>query len=77
VTTDNLAAYRTYWVSIYEYGTSGCLLIQNIASFTTDGGGHGFVHFQFYVHTGEHSAWAWIQHGASTDIVKSTALPIN
>jgi len=77
VTTDNLAPYRVYYVSIFEYGSSGCVLIQDVASFETDGGGHGFVHFQFVTHTGEHHAWAWVQHGSSTDIVKSTALPIN
>ena len=76
VQTDNLYPYRTYWVSIYEYGSSGCVLTQDVASFTTDGGGHGLVHFDFYVHSGENRAWAWIQHGASTDIVKSTALPV-
>jgi hypothetical protein len=76
VQTDNLAPYRTYWVSIYEYGSSGCVLIQNITSFTTDSGGHGLAHFQFYVHSGERSAFAWIQHGATNDIVESTALPV-
>jgi len=75
VQTDNLAAYRTYNVSIYEYGHS-CVLTSNVASFTTDGGGHALVHFQFWQHTGETVAWAWIQHGSSTDIVKSPALPI-
>jgi hypothetical protein len=40
-----------------------CILNQNVASFTTDGGGHGLVHFQFWAHTGETVAWAWIQRG--------------
>jgi hypothetical protein len=76
ITTDNLAAFRTYNVSIYEWGHS-CTLNQNVTSFTTDGGGHAIVHFQFWAHSGEHLAWAWIQHGATTDIVKSTTVPIN
>lgn len=76
VQTDNLAPFRTYNVSIYEWGHS-CVLTQNVASFTTDGGGHGLVHFQFWQHTGETVAWAWIQHGAIDDVVKSTALPIS
>lgn len=76
VQTDNLAAFRNYSVSIYEWGHS-CILTQNVAFFTTDGGGHALVHFQFWAHTGEHVAWAWIQHSNTTDIVKSRALPIN
>ncbi len=76
ITTDNLAGFTTYNVSIYEYGHS-CILTQNVTSFTTDGGGHATVHFQFWAHSAEHVAWAWIQHGASNDIVKSTTVPIN
>jgi hypothetical protein len=75
VQTDNLGAFRNYNVSIYEYGHS-CILTSNVASFTTDGGGHALVHFQFWQHTGETVAWAWIQHSNTTDIVKSRALPI-
>jgi len=76
ITTDNLASFRTYNVSIYEFGHS-CILSQNVTSFTTDGGGKAIVHFQFWAHSGEHTAWAWIQHGTTNDIVKSTIVPIN
>jgi hypothetical protein len=75
VQTDNLAPFRNYNVSIFEWGHS-CILTADVASFTTDGGGHALVHFQFWQHTGENVAWAWIQHGSTTDIVKSRALPI-
>lgn len=76
VIVDDLAPYRNYNISIYETGHT-CILIQNVASVFTDGGGKGFVHFQFWAHTGETGAWACVQHGATTDIVKSTVLPIN
>jgi hypothetical protein len=76
VSTDNLAPFRQYNVSIYEWGHS-CILMQYVTAIFTDGGGHATVHFQFWQHTGETVAWAWIQHGTTTDIVKSTALPIN
>jgi hypothetical protein len=76
VTTDNLAPFRSYNVSIYEFGYS-CTLTQNVTSFFTDGGGHAVVHFQFWAHPGERVAWAWIQHSTTTDIVKSTTVPIN
>jgi hypothetical protein len=76
VSTDNLFPFRTYNVSIFEFGHL-CILMQNVTQFTTDSGGHAIVHFSFWAHTGETSAWVWIQHGAINDIVKSTALPIN
>src|SRR5262245_22033178 len=76
ITTDNLAPFRSYNVSIYEFGHS-CILTQYVTSFFTDGGGKAVVHFQFWAHSGEHTAWAWIQHGMTTDVVKSTTVPIN
>jgi hypothetical protein len=76
VTVDGLYAFRTYNVSVTEGGHS-CLVLSNVASFTTDKGGNAVVHFQFVSHSGETSAWVTIQHSTTTDILRSTALPIN
>jgi hypothetical protein len=76
VTVDDLFPFRQYNVSIYQFGTF-CILTHNVATLFTDGGGKAVVHFQFWAHPGEKVAWAWIQHGTTTDIVKSTAVPIN
>jgi hypothetical protein len=76
VTVDNLYADRAYNVSVNEWGQS-CLAIHLAASFTTDSHGKAVVHFQFWAHTGETSAWVQIRHGATGDILRSTTVPIN
>jgi hypothetical protein len=76
VTVDNLYPYRTYNVSVTEGGHT-CLVLSNVASFTTDKGGKAVVHFQFLAHAGETSAWVTIQHTNSSDIARSSAVPIN
>jgi hypothetical protein len=38
--------------------------------------GHGSVHFSFWAHTGETTAWVTVQHG-NVMTVRSMALPIN
>jgi len=76
VTVDDLYAFRAYNVSVTESGHA-CLTNSNVASFFTDKGGKAVVHFQFWAHTGETSAWVTIRHGLTNDIVRSTAVPIN
>ena len=48
-----------------------------LVQLTTDATGQAVVHFQFWAHTRETSAWVTIRHGLTDDIVRSTALPIN
>lgn len=67
---------RPYNVSVTESGWS-CPTSLNVASFTTDEKGNGGVHFLFWAHTHETTAWVTIRHGQTNDIVRSTALPIN
>ncbi len=76
VTVDNLYPNRSYNVSVIEFGYS-CLIDQNVVSFVTDSKGKAVVHFQFWAHTGETSAWVAIQHGSTSDVAGSTAVPIN
>jgi hypothetical protein len=76
VTVDNLYPGRAYNVSVTESGYS-CLTNLNVASFVTDSHGKAVVHFQFWAHTGETSAWVTIRHGFTSDIVRSTTVPIN
>lgn len=76
VTVDDLYPFRAYNVSVTESGYA-CGTISNVTSFVTDKGGKAIVHFQFWAHTGETSAWVTIRHGLTNDIVRSTALPIN
>jgi hypothetical protein len=76
VTVDNLHANRVYRVDVTEFGKF-CFTMRGIASFVTDTRGKGIVHFQFWAHNGETSAWVTIQHGAIQDISRSTSLPIN
>jgi hypothetical protein len=76
VTVSGLYPFRPYNVSVTESGYS-CLTNLNVVSFTTDAAGKAGVHFQFWAHTRETSAWVTIRHGLTSDIVRSTALPIN
>jgi hypothetical protein len=76
VTVDDLYAFRAYNISVTESGYT-CLTNTNVASFTTDKGGKAVVHFQFWAHTAETSAWITIRHGLTNDIVRSTTVPIN
>jgi hypothetical protein len=76
VTVDNLHADRPYNVAVTESGHS-CLTTHMVASFTTDDHGKAVVHFTFWAHTAETSAWVTIQHGHINDIYRSTSLPIN
>ncbi len=82
VQTDNLRPNLTYSVYVTQYG-SQCIApvlrpIYETAEFTTDAGGHGYVHFEFWAHTGERSAFVTVQHGLiSAWRVVSPALPNN
>jgi hypothetical protein len=76
VTLSGLHSDRTYNLSVTESGTA-CITNLNLMSFTTDDSGKAALHFQFWAHTGETSAWVTIRHGLTDDIVRSTALPIN
>jgi hypothetical protein len=76
VTVDNLFPNRTYTVDVTESGHS-CLTDHNVTQFTTDAKGKAFVHFPFLAHTGETSAWLTLRHGTTSDIRRSTSLPIN
>jgi hypothetical protein len=76
VTVDNLFPNRTYNVDVTESGHS-CLTNHDVTQFTTNSGGKAFVHFTFWAHTGETSAWVTLRHGLTTDIRRSTSLPIN
>jgi hypothetical protein len=76
VTVDNLVPNRTYTVDVTESGHS-CLTDHNVTQFTTDAKGKAFVHFPFLAHTGETSAWLTLRHGTTSDIRRSTSLPIN
>jgi hypothetical protein len=80
VSVDNLQPYLLYRIFVTEYGhncISPTLTAGNeVASFTTNGGGQALVHFWFWAHTGETSAWVTVQHG-HVQTVRSIALPIN
>ena len=76
VTVNGLYPYRTYNVSVTESGYA-CITNLNVAQLTTDAGGKAVIHFQFWAHTGETSAWVTLRHGLTNDIVRSTTLPIN
>jgi hypothetical protein len=76
LTVTGLYPDRTYNVSVTESGYS-CITNLNLTSFTTDDAGTAGIHFQFWAHTRETSAWVTIRHGYTNDIVRSTTLPIN
>jgi hypothetical protein len=76
VTVDNIYANKLYSVSVTEFGLK-CLTDANVAWFYTDSHSHGIVHFQFWAHTGETSAWVTLQSSFLHDVRRSTALPIN
>ena len=47
-------------------------------SFTTDASGKTPpVYFQFYAHSGSTFAWIKIQHGDTSDVYRSQAVPLN
>lgn len=76
VTVAGLHPYRAYNVSVTESGYA-CITTSNVAQLTTDETGKAVVHFPFWAHTRETSAWLTIRHGLANDIVRSTSLPIN
>jgi uncharacterized protein YbcV (DUF1398 family) len=73
---DNLYANQLYSVSVTESGNA-CLTDHNVAWFYTDAKGKAVVHFFFWAHTGENSAWVTLQTHFLNDTRRSTALPIN
>lgn len=82
VQVDNLRPNLTYSVYVTQYGYQ-CIApvlrpIYETTEFTTDAGGHGYVHFEFWAHPGEKSAFVTVQHGLiSAWRVVSLSLPIN
>jgi hypothetical protein len=76
VGVDNLFPNRTYRVDVTEFGRS-CLTMHNVISFTTNDKGKAVIHFEFWAHTYETAAWVTLQHGTTSDIRRSVALPIN
>jgi hypothetical protein len=76
VTVAGLHPYRAYNVSVTESGYA-CITNLNVAQLTTDEAGTAVIHFPFWAHTRETSAWLTIRHGLTNDIVRSSALPIN
>jgi hypothetical protein len=82
VQVDNLRPNLTYSVYVTQYGRN-CIApvlkpIYETAEFTTNAVGQGYVHFEFWAHSGETSAFVTLQHGLiSAWRVVSPALPIN
>lgn len=82
VQVDNLRPNLTYSVYVIEYGYS-CIApvlkpIYETTELTTNAAGQGYVHFEFWAHTGERSAFVVVQHGLiSAWRVVSPSLPIN
>jgi hypothetical protein len=76
VTVDNLYRNQWYSVSVTESGYS-CLTEHDVAWFLTDSKGKAVVHFWFWAHTGETSAWVTLATNFFHDVRRSTALPIN
>jgi len=76
VDANNLHPNRQYNISVTEFGHA-CLTNTNVGSVITDGAGKALVHFQFWAHTGETSAWVTLRHGLTDDIARSTAVPLN
>jgi hypothetical protein len=77
VTLDNLYGNQLYSVSVTQSGSS-CLTDHNVVWFYTNAKGQAIVHFFFWAHTGETSAWVTVQTtSVFHDTRRSTALPIN
>jgi hypothetical protein len=82
VAVDNVRPNLLYHVFVTEFGLK-CIqptLIDQfpyqVAEFWVGANSHGSVHFTFWAHTGETSAWVTVRHG-NVMTVRSAAVPIN
>jgi hypothetical protein len=80
VSVDNMQPNLLYRIFVTEYGFK-CISPPlapgyEAASFWVGANGHGSVHFWFWAHTLETSAWVTVRHG-NVMTVRSMAVPIN